>query len=29
MLKEKLTQIEYDYFIFGHRHMPLEVKSEQ
>ena len=23
--KRKLTQIEYDYFIFGHRHMPLEV----
>ena len=23
--KRKLTEIDYDYFIFGHRHMPLEV----
>ena len=23
--KKKLTQIDYNYFIFGHRHMPLEV----
>ncbi|MBS1647467.1 MAG: UDP-2,3-diacylglucosamine diphosphatase [Bacteroidetes bacterium] len=24
--KEKLTEKQYDYFIFGHRHLPLEIK---
>jgi UDP-2,3-diacylglucosamine hydrolase len=27
--KRKLTKKHYDYFIFGHRHLPLEVKLEE
>jgi UDP-2,3-diacylglucosamine hydrolase len=27
--KQKLTEKDYDYFVFGHRHLPLEIKLEQ
>jgi len=27
--KQKLTEKKYDYFVFGHRHMPLEIKLEE
>ena len=27
--KEKLTKKHYDYFVFGHRHLPLEIKLQE
>jgi len=27
--KKKLTRQHYDYFIFGHRHLPLEIKLQE
>ena len=27
--KEKLTKKQYDYFVFGHRHLPLEIKLQE
>ena len=27
--KEKLNEKHYDYFVFGHRHLPLEIKPQQ
>lgn len=27
--KKKLTETHYDYFIFGHRHLPLEIKLQE
>ncbi|WP_299059026.1 UDP-2,3-diacylglucosamine diphosphatase [uncultured Polaribacter sp.] len=27
--KEKLTEKHYDYFVFGHRHLPLEIKLQE
>ena len=27
--KEKLTEQHYDYFVFGHRHLPLEIKLQE
>ncbi|MGJ8760113.1 MAG: UDP-2,3-diacylglucosamine diphosphatase [Polaribacter sp.] len=27
--KEKLTQQHYDYFVFGHRHLPLEIELQE
>jgi len=27
--KEKLTEKQYDYFVFGHRHLPLEIKLQE
>jgi UDP-2,3-diacylglucosamine hydrolase len=27
--KKKLTEKHYDYFIFGHRHLPLEIKLQE
>ena len=27
--KEKLTKKHYDYFVFGHRHLPLEIKLKE
>jgi UDP-2,3-diacylglucosamine hydrolase len=27
--KQKLTQKHYDYFVFGHRHLPLEIKLQE
>jgi UDP-2,3-diacylglucosamine hydrolase len=27
--KKKLQEIHYDYFVFGHRHLPLEIKLQE